>query len=82
MTECEEKGNSNLPWVQYQQKCYYASSDTSSQYLTWQSADAFCKQNGGFLVSIHSRNELNFITSKVLLISCAIWFNRRKFKSF
>ena len=65
VTDCEEKGNSNLPWVQYKEKCYYASSDRSSDYLTWQSAEAFCKQNGGFLVSIHSRNELNFISSRV-----------------
>ncbi len=67
VTECKDKGNSILPWVQYGEKCYYASSDSASQYLTWQSAEAYCKQNGGFLVSIHSRNELNFLTSKVII---------------
>ena len=64
-TECEEKGDSNLPWVQYKEKCYYASSDKPSEYLSWQSAESFCKQNGGFLVSIHSVNELRFVLSKV-----------------
>jgi hypothetical protein len=63
VTDCEEKGNSNLDWLQYDQKCYYFSSNE----LTWQSAESFCKQNGGFLVSIHNRNENNLISSRVIL---------------
>ena len=65
VTDCENKGDSNLDWIQYNQKCYYTSPDTVAQYVSWYAAESFCKQNGGFLVSIHSRNELNFISSKV-----------------
>jgi hypothetical protein len=59
--DCEEKGDSKLDWFQYNKKCYYPNPTLSS----WQSSEAFCKQNGGFLVSIHSRNELFFLTSRV-----------------
>jgi hypothetical protein len=65
VTECENKGDSELNWVQYRNKCYYSSPYIESQYLSWQDADSFCKQEGGFLVSIHSLNELQFINSKV-----------------
>ena len=65
VTDCEEKGNSKLDWYQYNQKCYFPSPDVNS----WQSAEAFCKQNGGFLVSIHNKNELFFLTSKVIVLS-------------
>ncbi len=68
MTECEDKGNSTLDWVQYREKCYFSSPDKSTEYLTWSSAESFCKKNGGFLVSIHSLNELRFIATKVLSI--------------
>ena len=67
VTECEDKGNSTLPWIQYNEKCYYATSpDIASERLTWAESEAFCKSNGGFLVSIHNQNELRFITSKVI----------------
>ena len=65
MSECEEKGDSNLPWIQYKEKCYYVTPDVIDQRQSWASAESFCKQNGGFLVSIHTINELNFITSRV-----------------
>ena len=65
VSPCEEKSNSTLNWIQYNEKCYYASPDISLQWQSWQSAEAFCKQNGGFLVSIHSLSELRFITTKV-----------------
>jgi hypothetical protein len=65
VTTCEETGDSKLPWVQYRQKCYYGSSAKENDYLSWQSAESFCKENGGFLVSIHSLNELRFILSRV-----------------
>ena len=63
MTTCEDKGNSNLDWLQYDQKCYYFSTSDA----TWQSAESFCKQNGGFLVSLHNRNENNLIASRVVI---------------
>ena len=77
MTTCEQKGNSKLDWLQYDQKCYYFSSTES----TWQSAESLCKQEGGFLVSIqwietmnsiHSRNENNLIASRVIFLKLVI----------
>ena len=67
VTECEVKGDeSDLNWVQYKNKCYYASPNIPSQWQSWHSADTFCKDFGGFLVSIHSLNENRFLTSKVI----------------
>jgi len=66
VTECENKGDSTLAWIQYKEKCYYASPDVQTQWLSWKSAEAVCKSNGGFLVSIHSLNELRFVSSKVI----------------
>ena len=65
VTKCEDVGDSKLDWVQYREKCYYASPSNELEYLTWQSAESFCKENGGFLVSIHSLNELRFVLSRV-----------------
>ena len=74
VTKCEDVGDSKLDWVQYREKCYYASPSNGLEYLTWQSAESFCKENGGFLVSIHSLNELRFILSRVCdLNSCFIY---------
>ena len=62
--ECEDKSGSELNWIQYAGKCYYVSSE---KIETWRTADKFCKNNGGFLVSIHSQSTLNFLKSKVLV---------------
>jgi hypothetical protein len=62
VAECENKGTSSLDWVQYGEKCYYFSNNE----LTWQSAESFCKQNGGFLVSVHSNNEHGLMSSRVI----------------
>ena len=68
VTECEDKGGSSLDWVQYKEKCYYTSQDSPiANYVSWQEAETFCKRNGGFLVSVHSLNELGFLASKVTL---------------
>jgi hypothetical protein len=66
VTECENKGNSTLPWIQYKEKCYYATPDIVLERSTWAAAESFCRKNGGFLLSIHTLNELRFVTSKVL----------------
>jgi hypothetical protein len=50
-TECENKGNSTVNWVQYREKCYYTSPNIESLYRTWQSAESFCNTNGGYLAS-------------------------------
>ena len=60
VTDCEDKGNSNLDWVQFEQKCYYSSPDVESQWLTWQSAEAVCKRNGGFLGWLRVNFDLHF----------------------
>ena len=67
VSECEDKGNSLLPWIQYKEKCYYASPFVTAERKSWAAAGALCKQNGGFLVSIHTLDELRFILSKVKL---------------
>ena len=60
-SQCDDKGNSTLNWFQYGQKCYYI----NTAGFTWQSAERFCNQNGGFLISIHSVNELKFFSTIV-----------------
>ena len=67
VTECENKGDSELNWIQYRNKCYYSSPYIESQFLSWQDADSFCRQEGGYLVSVHSVTEVQFINSKVKL---------------
>jgi hypothetical protein len=54
-----------LPWIQYKEKCYYATPDVVAERQTWAAAESFCKRNGGFLLSIHTLNELRFVLSSV-----------------
>ena len=65
VSKCEDVGDSKLNWVQYRDKCYYASPSDELDYVSWQKAESFCKENGGFLVSIHDVDELTFILSRV-----------------
>jgi hypothetical protein len=68
VTECENKEDSDLNWVQYQDKCYYSSTNIESEFRSWQDAERFCNQNGGFLVSIHNQNENRFLSAKVKIL--------------
>ena len=61
-----DTSNSSLKWVQYRDKCYHASSSNENEYLSWRAADLFCKENGGHLVTMHSRNDIRFILSQVI----------------
>ena len=72
VTQCENSGDSKINWVQYRDKCYYASPAASLEWLSWSSAEAFCKQEGGFLVSMHSVNDMRFILSRVSIIIFSI----------
>jgi C-type mannose receptor len=58
-----------LNWIQYQDKCYWISSGIDDQKLSWFKAKEFCNSNGGYLVSVHSPRELEFVIRQV---SCHI----------
>lgn len=56
---CARKGGSSpLDWVHHQGYCY---TYYDSEIFTWGGAKMFCQDNGAFLVSIHSLDEMNFI---------------------
>ena len=55
----------NDDWKFFEDRCYYFSPDS----MTWWNAEGHCKENGGYLVSIHDENTNNFIKGQVRWIS-------------
>ncbi|XP_063953416.1 macrophage mannose receptor 1-like isoform X1 [Lytechinus pictus] len=52
-------------WVLFQDYCYFFSGGltSSDKRLGWNDANSYCMQRGGYLVSLHSTNENNFLQS-------------------
>lgn len=56
-------------WVFKNGYCYLFKTITDiSEAKSWHEAERFCNQNGGYLASIHSRDDSNFILSVVRII--------------
>ncbi len=54
--ECGARG-----WQEFEDKCYYI----SDVEMTWHDAHAWCREEGGDLVSIHSENETSLVYEMV-----------------
>lgn len=50
-------------WTLFNGMCYIVGNQTSSEYISWFEAEERCKKlgNGGHLVSIHNKDEGNFL---------------------
>ncbi|CAH1796584.1 unnamed protein product [Owenia fusiformis] len=51
----------NDDWKSYNGKCYYVGKGGDDETLSWFAADQFCHDNGGYLASVHSDDDNNFI---------------------
>ena len=54
-------------WVLFQSYCYFFSGGLtgSDARMGWGDANSYCMERGGYLVSLHSTNENNFLQSMV-----------------
>ncbi|XP_038058027.1 macrophage mannose receptor 1-like [Patiria miniata] len=59
-----EGGHCPTGWLARGDYCYYTQ-NPSTDMLTWTEADAYCNNLGGYLASIHSIEENNFIRSRL-----------------
>lgn len=57
----------NEPWVFYRGAEYFF----ASQPFPWDSVSFACKMMGADLLSIHSKDELDFIKERMVKVSCS-----------
>jgi len=73
VVECQN--NTNYNWTLYKNKCYYVSKGVEDEKLSWLKSRDFCRNIGGDLLSIHTVDELAYVTSIVFF--CQKYINRK-----
>ena len=59
-------------WVYMHPFCYFVSGAIGAPVKTWNDANNWCMSQGGYLASIHSTTEQNFLNS-IVSVTVAHW---------